>query len=33
MYVCRDPLVTTNPIRINTLALGARLPTMRGCRE
>ena len=28
-----DPLVTTNRIRINTLALGARLPTMHGIRE
>ena len=32
--LCRsDPLVTTNRIRINTLALGARLPTMHGIRE
>jgi ABC-type uncharacterized transport system substrate-binding protein len=30
LYVCGDPLVTTNRIRINTLALGARLPTMHG---
>ena len=30
---CTDPLVTTNRIRINTLALGARLPTMHGVRE
>jgi ABC-type uncharacterized transport system substrate-binding protein len=30
LYVCSDPLVTTNRIRINTLALGARLPTMHG---
>jgi putative ABC transport system substrate-binding protein len=28
LYVCNDPLVNTNRIRINTLALGARLPTM-----
>ena len=28
-----DPLVITNRIRINTLALGARLPTMYGIRE
>ena len=28
-----DPLVNTNRIRINTLALGARLPTMYNCRE
>jgi putative ABC transport system substrate-binding protein len=32
LYVCNDPLVTTNRIRINTLALGARLPTMHGIR-
>ncbi len=30
LYVAADPLVTTNRIRINTLALGARLPTMHG---
>ena len=30
---CADPLVNTNRIRINTLALGARLPTMHGARE
>ena len=30
LYVCTDPLVSTNRIRINTLALGARLPTMHG---
>jgi putative tryptophan/tyrosine transport system substrate-binding protein len=28
LYLCGDPLVTTHRIRINTLALGARLPTM-----
>ena len=28
-----DPLVDANRIRINTLALGARLPTMHGFRE
>jgi len=33
LYVCTDPLVTTNRIRINTLALGARLPTMHGTRD
>ena len=33
LYVCADPLVITNRIRINTLALGARLPTMHGVRE
>jgi len=33
LYIAADPLVTTNRIRINTLALGARLPTMHGFRE
>ena len=33
LYVCGDPLVTTNRIRIKTLALSARLPTMHGSRE
>ena len=33
LYVVADPLVTTNRIRINTLALAARLPTMYGIRE
>jgi putative tryptophan/tyrosine transport system substrate-binding protein len=33
LYVAPDPLVITNQIRINTLALGARLPTMHGLRE
>jgi putative ABC transport system substrate-binding protein len=33
LYVCADPLITTNRIRINALALGARLPTMHGVRE
>jgi putative ABC transport system substrate-binding protein len=28
LYVCADPLVFTNRIRVNTLAQGARLPTM-----
>jgi putative tryptophan/tyrosine transport system substrate-binding protein len=28
LYLCGDPLVTTHRIRINTLALGARLPTV-----
>jgi putative tryptophan/tyrosine transport system substrate-binding protein len=28
LYVCGDPLVNTNRVRINTLALAARLPTM-----
>jgi ABC-type uncharacterized transport system substrate-binding protein len=33
LYVCSDPLVRTNGIRINTLALGARLPTMHSNRD
>jgi putative ABC transport system substrate-binding protein len=33
LYVCIDPLVGTHRIRINTLALAARLPTMYGTRE
>jgi putative ABC transport system substrate-binding protein len=33
LYVCSDPLVTTESIRINILAVGARLPTMHGVRE
>jgi ABC-type uncharacterized transport system substrate-binding protein len=33
LYVCTEPLVFTNRIRINTLALAARLPTMHGFRE
>jgi putative tryptophan/tyrosine transport system substrate-binding protein len=33
LYVCADPLVVTHRIRINTLAQGARLPTMHGYRE
>ena len=33
LQVCTDPLVSTNRIRIGTLALGARLPTMHGQRE
>ncbi len=33
LYVVTDPLVNTNRIRINTLALGARLPTMHGSRD
>src|SRR5262249_2892883 len=33
LYVCTDPLVTTNRIRINILAMSARLPTMHGLRE
>jgi ABC-type uncharacterized transport system substrate-binding protein len=30
LYVVTDPFVNTNRIQINTLALGARLPTMHG---
>ena len=33
LYVCTDPLVTTNQVRISILALGTRLPTMAGFRE
>jgi putative ABC transport system substrate-binding protein len=33
LYVAADPLLGTNRIRINTLALGARLPTMHDFRE
>ena len=33
LYVCTDPLVSFNLARINTLALGGRLPTMHGVRE
>jgi putative ABC transport system substrate-binding protein len=33
LYVVIDPLVATHRIRINTLALAARLPTMHGSRE
>jgi putative ABC transport system substrate-binding protein len=33
LYVVADALVTTHRIRINTLALAARLPTIHGVRE
>jgi putative ABC transport system substrate-binding protein len=33
LYVIPDPVTNTNRIRINTLALGARLPTMLGTRD
>ena len=33
LYVGADPLVNSSRIRINILALGARLPTMHGFRE
>src|SRR5262249_57290819 len=33
LYVVLDPLMNSNRVRINTLALGARLPTMHTVRE
>jgi putative ABC transport system substrate-binding protein len=33
LYIVLDPLMITNRVRINTLALGARLPTMHTVRE
>jgi putative ABC transport system substrate-binding protein len=33
LYVRADPLMLSNLVRINTLALAARLPTMHGSRE
>jgi putative ABC transport system substrate-binding protein len=33
LYVIADPLITTNRIRINTLALRTRVPTMYSIRE
>jgi putative tryptophan/tyrosine transport system substrate-binding protein len=33
LYVIPDPLMFTNRIRINTLALSARLPTLHGLRD
>ena len=33
LYVAAAPLLTTNRVRINTLALAARLPTMHSFRE
>jgi putative ABC transport system substrate-binding protein len=32
LYVCTDPLLNTYRIRVNTLALAARLPTIHGLR-
>jgi len=32
LYVSADPLISTNQVRINTLALAAQLPTMHGSR-
>jgi len=33
LYVCTDPIAYANQVRINILALGARLPTMHGVHE
>jgi putative tryptophan/tyrosine transport system substrate-binding protein len=33
LYISPDALINTNRIRVNTLALGARLPTMSSVRE
>src|SRR5262245_54008569 len=33
LYVVAEPLVNSNRVRINTLAVGARLPTLHGIRE
>jgi putative ABC transport system substrate-binding protein len=33
LYVCNSPTLMTNRIRVSSLALGARLPTMHGLRE
>jgi putative ABC transport system substrate-binding protein len=33
LYLCTDALINSNRVRINTLALAARLPTMHGNRE
>jgi putative ABC transport system substrate-binding protein len=33
LYVCADPLLLANALRINTLALGARLPTIHALRD
>jgi putative tryptophan/tyrosine transport system substrate-binding protein len=33
LYVVAEPLAGTNRARINSMALGARLPTMHGARE
>jgi putative ABC transport system substrate-binding protein len=33
IYVCSSPLLTTNRVRVVTLALSARLPTIFGFRE
>jgi putative ABC transport system substrate-binding protein len=33
LYICADPLASTNHARIHTFAMGAGLPTMHGLRE
>ncbi len=33
LYVCSDPLISTNRVRINILAIGQKLPTMNSFRE
>jgi ABC-type uncharacterized transport system substrate-binding protein len=33
LYVVSEPLIASNRVRMNTLALGARLPTLYGLRE
>jgi ABC-type uncharacterized transport system substrate-binding protein len=33
LYICPDPIMSTNRTRINILAVGVRLPTMHGVRE
>jgi putative ABC transport system substrate-binding protein len=33
LYVVSEPLITTNQVRIHTLAVGARLPTMHSVRD
>jgi putative tryptophan/tyrosine transport system substrate-binding protein len=33
LYVCTDPLISTNRVRISALAIGQKLPTMNSFRE
>lgn len=33
LYVCTDPLISTNRVRIDILAIGEKLPTMNSFRE
>jgi putative tryptophan/tyrosine transport system substrate-binding protein len=33
LFVCGDPLANTNRVQINTMALGAKIPTMYASRE